>query len=88
VLNRAVFRSRIARQAVGALRELGGLLWPPVHQRVPIAAAMAAGRTALETEPRSAAARELSALWRAVRACLNEVAAGPLTRIAGERRRA
>jgi len=88
VLNRAVFRSRIAGQAVGVLRERGGLLWPPVHQRVPIAAAMAAGRTALETEPRSAAARELSALWRAVWACLNEVAAGPLTRIAGERRRA
>ena len=58
VLNRGLFRSRLAGQAVTALRERGGLL-PPVHQRVAIAAAMVDGRTALETEPAGAAAREL-----------------------------
>ena len=67
VLKRAVFRSRLASRAVAELRERGGLSWPPVHQRVAVVAAMASARTALETEPGSAAARELSALWRAVR---------------------
>ena len=69
VLNRGLFRSRLAGQAVTALRERGGLL-PPVHQRVAVAAAMGDGRTALETEPAGAAARELWALWEAVRALL------------------
>ena len=70
VLNRAVFRSRLAGRAVAALRERGHLLAAPVHQRVEIAAAMAGGRTALETEPGGAAARELTALWEAVREAL------------------
>ena len=83
VLNRAVFRSRLAGRAVAQLRERGGLLWPPVHQRVPVAAAMAAGRTALETEPGSAAAGELAALWRAVRAALADVEAGRAARRTG-----
>jgi cellulose biosynthesis protein BcsQ len=51
VLNRAVFRSRLAGQAVSELRERGGLLWPPIHQRVAVAAAMKTDQTALETEP-------------------------------------
>lgn len=71
VLNRAVFRSRIAGHAVRLLRERGGMLWPPVHQRVEIAAAMAWGRTALETQPAGAAAREIAALWQGVRAVLD-----------------
>ncbi len=83
VLNRAVFRSRLAGRALVQLRERGGLLWPPVHQRVPVAAAMEAGRTALETEPGSAAARELSALWRAGRAGLADVDAGRAVRRTG-----
>ncbi len=69
-LNRAVFRSRLAGSAVAVLRERGRLLAAPVHQRVAIAAAMAGGRTALETEPGGAAARELAALWPAVREAL------------------
>jgi chromosome partitioning protein len=71
VLNRAVFRSRLAGQAVRTLRERGDMLWPPIHQRVEIAAAMASGRTALETQPGSAAARELSAVWSGVWAILD-----------------
>ena len=55
---------------MSALREGGRLLAAPVHQRVAIAAAMAGGRTALETEPGGAAARELAALWEAVREAL------------------
>ena len=88
VLNRAVFRSRIAGQAVRALRERGGLLWPPLHQRVPVAAARAAGLTVLETEPGGAAARELSALWRAVRASLDDASARPHPRRPAEGARA
>ncbi len=66
-LNRAVFRSRIAGWAVRELRELGGRLLPVVHQRVAVPEAMAVGRTAIETHPGGAAARELLALWDAVR---------------------
>ena len=36
MLNRAVFRSRLAGQAMKLLRELGNLVWLPVHQRVAI----------------------------------------------------
>jgi len=50
VLNRAVFRSRIAGAAVVALRERGGLLSPTVYQRCR-AGGDRAGRTAQETEP-------------------------------------
>src|SRR5271156_3680061 len=72
VLNGARFRSRLAGRAVAALRERGNLLCPPVHERVAVAEAMADGRTALETEPTGAAARELAALWSAVRGELDE----------------
>jgi chromosome partitioning protein len=70
VLNRAVFRSRLAGNAVAALGEGGRMLGAPVHQRVAIAAAMAGGRTALEDEPSGAAAHELAALWEAAREAL------------------
>jgi chromosome partitioning protein len=71
VLNRAVFRSRIAGLAVTLLRERGGMLWPPVHQRVEMAVAMSSGHTAQETQSAGAAAREIVALWRSVRAIMN-----------------
>lgn len=74
-LNRTAFRSRLAGRAVAALRARGGLRWPPVHQRVAITAAMADGRTALETGSASAAARELAVLWAAVRAALGKLRA-------------
>jgi chromosome partitioning protein len=74
VLNRAVFRSRLAGRAVVVLRDRGGLL-PRVHQRVLVAEAMAAGRTAQETGPGSKAAGELSDLWLAVWACLLDLVA-------------
>ena len=70
VLNRAVFRSRLAGRAVTTLRAAGGLLLPIVHQRVAVAAAMTTGATALETEPDGAAARELMALGCGLRAVL------------------
>jgi chromosome partitioning protein len=71
VLNRAVFRSRLAGRAVTALRERGVRLLPVVHQRVAVAEAMAVGLTAMETQPNGAAAGELSALWHAVRGALD-----------------
>lgn len=71
VLNRAVFRSRLAGAAVTELRHLGRLLCRPVHQRVAIPTAMGAGLTVLETEPTGAAARELAEVWRAASALLD-----------------
>jgi hypothetical protein len=67
----AAAADRLAGRAVLALRERGDLLWPPIYQRVEIAAAMASGHVALETQPDGAAARELAALWVAVRAALH-----------------
>src|SRR5580692_8793527 len=60
VLTRAVFRSRVAGHAVQVLRERGGMLWPPTHQRVEHAMAMAPGRTVQETQPAGAASREIA----------------------------
>lgn len=70
VLNLAVFRSRIAGRAVWDLCDRGSMLWPPIHRRVEHAVAMKSGQTALETQPDGAAAREIAALWRGVRALL------------------
>jgi chromosome partitioning protein len=70
VLNRAIYRSRIAGQAVEILRATGKIVYPPIHQRVAIAEAMSAGLTALETDPSGRAASELSALWESVQAVL------------------
>jgi hypothetical protein len=67
VLNGARFRSRLAEQAVAALWERGNLLWPPVHERVAVAKAMAEGRAAPMPKPTGAAARGLVALWSGMR---------------------
>ena len=77
VLNRPVFRTRIAGSAVRTLRERGGMLWPPLHQRVQVPAAMASGLTAMETQPGGAAAREMGELWRGVRAMLDDTPERP-----------
>jgi len=71
VLNRAVFRTRLAGQAVRAIRESGRALLPVLHQRMDVAESMARGRTCLETNPEGAAARELRALWDAVEVLLD-----------------
>ena len=46
-----------------ALEALGLVLSTRMHERVIYADTFAHGRTALETEPKGQAARELSALW-------------------------
>ena len=74
VLNRAIYRSRIAGRAVITLRETGRMIWPPIHQRVATPEAMAGGRTAIETEPGGRAAAELMALWHAVEQVLTATA--------------
>jgi chromosome partitioning protein len=66
VLNRAIYRTRLAGAAVAWLRESGRRLMPVMHQRVEVAEAMERGLCALETAPGGAAARELAALWQAV----------------------
>jgi chromosome partitioning protein len=80
ILNRAIFRSRIAGDAVTVLRELGNLAWPPIHQRVAIPQAMTAGQTATEFEPAGRAAAELQELWRTVDRMLAQNTVRQLTR--------
>ena len=87
VLNRAPFRSRLAGRALTALREFGTRVLPVVHHRVAVAEAMAIGGTALETQPAGAAARELTALWNAVRAELNRPVGRPSRLAAGNDRK-
>jgi chromosome partitioning protein len=67
VLNKALFRTRLAGRAVARLREMGGLVGPVVHHRVQIAEATGEGRTVLELAPASVAAREVTALWHLLR---------------------
>ena len=67
VLNKALFRTRLAGRAVARLREMGGLLAPVIHHRVQIAEATGEGRSVLESAPASAAAREVAALWELLR---------------------
>lgn len=67
VLNKALFRTRLAGRAVARLREMGGLLAPVIHHRVQVAEATGEGRCVLELAPASAAAREVTALWELLR---------------------
>jgi chromosome partitioning protein len=64
VLNAVIARSRLTGDAVEVLRRTAPALKTIVHQRQLFASSMIDGRTAGEIEPRSAAAEEITALWR------------------------
>ena len=86
VLNRAIRNSKLARQAPAVLMAHGPVVGQTVHQRVDFAAAMAAGRTALELRPNGDAATEIWALWRYVEAYLLKAEAAQRRVSAGHRR--
>ena len=63
VLNGATARARITGQAAVALSQHGTVAPTTIHHRVNFASSMIDGRTVMETEPESASAKEIQALW-------------------------
>jgi chromosome partitioning protein len=63
VLNGATARARITGQAAVALSQHGTVAPTTVHHRVNFASSMIDGRTVMETDPESASAKEIGALW-------------------------
>lgn len=64
VLNMAMVRTRIAREAISLLSQYGPLAPTIVHQRVDYAVSMIDGRTVMEIHRTSAAGKEIASLWR------------------------
>ena len=71
VLTQAKTNASITAQAAAALSQHGRVAETLISDRVPYAAAMTDGRTALELSPRGPAAVETAALWTNIRACLH-----------------
>jgi chromosome partitioning protein len=72
VLTQAKANASITAQAAAALSHHGRVAEAFVADRVPYAAAMTDGRTAIELAPKGPAAAEVSALWKVVKACFHE----------------
>lgn len=73
VLNQAKTNAGITGQAAAVLSHHGPVAETFIGDRVPYAAAMTDGRTAIELTPKGPAAIETAALWRNIQACLHEV---------------
>jgi chromosome partitioning protein len=71
VLTQAKANASITAQAAAALSHHGPVAQTFVADRVPYAAAMTDGRTALELAPKGPAATETAALWINIKACLH-----------------
>lgn len=71
VMTQAKSNASITAQAAAALSHHGRVAETLIADRVPYAAAMTDGRTALELSPRGPAAIETAALWTNVKACLH-----------------
>lgn len=71
VLTQAKSNASITAQAAAALSHHGRVAETLIADRVPYAAAMTDGRTALELSPRGSAAVETAALWLNIKACLH-----------------
>lgn len=71
VLNQAKANASITAQTAAALLHYGRVAETFIADRVPYAAAMTDGRTAIELAPRSPAALETTALWMNIKACLH-----------------
>ncbi len=63
VINGAIARARITREAAIALSRHGSVAPVTVHHRVNFAASMIDGRTVMETDEHSRSAEEIAALW-------------------------
>jgi chromosome partitioning protein len=71
VLNQVKANAGITAQAAAALSHHGPVAETFIGDRVPYAAAMTDGRTALELTPKGPAALETAALWKNIKACLH-----------------
>ena len=70
VLNQAKANASITAQAAAALSHHGRIAETFIADRVPYAAAMTNGMTAIELAPKGPAAIETAALWVNIKACL------------------
>lgn len=71
VLNQAKTNASITAQAAAALSHHGPVAQTFIADRVPYAAAMTDGRTAIELAPKGPASLETTALWKNIKACLH-----------------
>lgn len=71
VLNQAKTNASITAQAAAALSHHGPVAETFIADRVPYAAAMTDGRTAIELMNKGPAAIETAALWKNIKACLH-----------------
>jgi chromosome partitioning protein len=71
VLNQVKANASITAQAAAVLSHHGPIAETFIGDRVPYAAAMTDGRTALELTPKGPAATETAALWKNIHACLH-----------------
>jgi len=71
VLNQAKANASITAQAAAALSHHGPVAQTFIADRVPYAAAMTDGRTAIELSGKGPAATETAALWENIKACLH-----------------
>lgn len=71
ILTQAKANASITAQAAAALSHHGPVAETFIADRVPYAAAMTDGRTALELVPKGPAAIETAALWKNIKACLH-----------------
>lgn len=71
-LNQVKPNTSITAQAAAILSQYGQVASSFIGDRVPYAAAMTDGRTALELSPKGPAAKEIGDLWRGIKSCLHE----------------
>lgn len=71
VLNQVKANAGITAQAAAALSHHGPVAETFIGDRVPYAAAMTDGRTAIELTPKGPAAAETASLWQNIKACLH-----------------
>jgi chromosome partitioning protein len=71
VLNQVKAQAVITAQAAAALSHHGPVAETFIGDRVPYAAAMTDGRTAIELSQKGAAAIETAALWKGIKLCLH-----------------
>lgn len=71
VVTQAKANASITAQAAAALSHSGPVAQTLIADRVPYAASMTDGRTAIELMPKGPAALETAALWENIKACLH-----------------
>lgn len=82
LLTQAKANASITGQAAAVLSHHGPVAETFIADRVPYAAAMTDGRTALELAPKGPAALETAALWKNIKACLHASMRKPSKKVA------